>query len=133
MKPLCVKVDSLQPTLQWESFPIHDDKIADNKELLSRIKNVAYDLRIWIVENDFQVELVYARQRLPDCTHKIEHILKPSTTYFWSVRASFQLDGKFRATKWSYSRLPNPPSVPDPCRLDYIPVSNYCCFISPQK
>lgn len=133
MKPRYVKVDSLQPTLQWESFPIPDDKTADKMELLSGIKNVAYDLKIWRVENDFPVELVYARQRLPDCTHKIEYILKPSTTYFWSVRASFQLDGKYRTTKWSYSRSPYPPSVQDPCTLDYIPVSNYCRFISPQK
>lgn len=139
-KPRCVEIDSLQPTLQWESFPNLEDKIADKMELISRIRNVSYDLKIWRVENELPVELVYTRQKLTDPTHKIDNPLEPLTTYFWTVRANFKLDGQNRVIKWSYSRLPyfpnkniSDPCISDPCISDYIPISNYCRFVTPQK
>ena len=133
-KIVYVKVDSLQPTLQWESFPTPEGKPAVKMELLSRISDVTYDLKIWRVEYDLPMELAYTRQRLLDSSHKIEHPLEPSTRYFWTVRANFKLDGQSRVTKWSFSRKPRPsPEIPDPCRPDYIPIPNYLRFITPGK
>lgn len=95
-----VEVDSLQPTLRWESFPRSQDHAEDKEGLLSRIRNVSYDLRIWRAENDYPVELIYARQALPEPVHKVEAPLEPSTNYFWTIRARFELDGHTRVTQW---------------------------------
>ena len=39
-------VDSLQPTLRWETFPRPADFAADTTGVMSRVRNVTYDLRI---------------------------------------------------------------------------------------
>lgn len=113
-----VEVDSLQPTLRWESFPRPQDREANREGLLSRIRNVTYDLKIWRVENDYPVELIYTRQGLPEPSHRIEAPLAPCTKYFWTIRARFTLDGHTRVTEWGVMgdtdltrrlpRVPNP-------------------------
>lgn len=89
-----VKVDSLQPTLRWESFPREQDFSSSSKEELSRITAVTYQLRIankgWS----------YVRDNLTEPCHKIEDALQPSTKYLWTVRACFKLDGEPRCTEW---------------------------------
>jgi hypothetical protein len=141
------EVDSLQPTLVWESFPRQKDKEADKAGLLSKISEVTYDLKIWKVEEKVPTELVYSKQCLTESKHKIELPLEVSTKYFWTMRARLELDGQPRVTKWSYSRVPwivdpglalfpgailfDPPD--DPCKLNYIPNRNYFCFITPKK
>ena len=91
-----VAIDSLQPTLRWESFPRDKDRKAG---LVSRIRNVTYDLRI--CRADDLGPVVYARQGLLAPSHQIEEPLEPSTEYFWAVRARFELDGHARVTEWS--------------------------------
>jgi hypothetical protein len=65
-----VEVDSLQPTLRWESFPRPQDRDADKEGELGRIRNVTYDLKIWRTQlpdwSAYPVEVVYARQGLPE-------------------------------------------------------------------
>lgn len=103
-----VRVDSLQPTLRWESFPRPQDQEADKDGVLNRIRNITYDLTIWRVEPrrfhgrglDYPIELVYARQGLPEPLHTVADGLRPSTKYFWTVRARFELDGQTRVTRW---------------------------------
>lgn len=137
-----VRIDSLQPVLKWESFPRGIDKEAGKDGLLSRITDVSYDLKIMKVEDDFPVELVYARQRLSDPYQMVEIPLEPSTKFFWTVRARFKLDGQERVTRWSFSRRPWIQRVGpgpygewfpvDPCGLsNYIPNPNYFRFITP--
>jgi len=89
-----VKVDSLQPTLRWESFPREQDLSSYTKEELSRITAVTYQLRVaakgWS----------YVRDNLSEPCHRVEDVLQPSTKYLWTVRACFKLDGEPRCTEW---------------------------------
>ena len=50
--------------------------------MLRRINHVTYDLKILRAEDDYPIELIYARQGLPDPSHSIEEPLEPSTKYF---------------------------------------------------
>jgi hypothetical protein len=99
-----VKVDSLQPTLQWESFPDSNDRSVELEWLLGRIRNVSYDLKLYRAEHDYPAEVIYARSGLPWPSHRVETPLKPSATYFWTVRARFELDGVTRVTPWGRIR-----------------------------
>jgi len=121
-----VKVDSLRPTLRWESFPRPQDHELDREGLLERIRNVTYDLKIWQADEEYPVEypwqLVYLRRGVPEPSHKIESPLKPSTKYFWTVRARFELDGQPRVTEWGvtgvrvllFPAVASLPVVPNP-------------------
>ena len=95
-----VKVDSLQPTLLWEPVPRPEDHEADKEGVLKRIRNVAYDLKILRALDNYPIELIYARQGLPEPSHSIEEPLEPSTKYFWTIRARFELDGHSRVIAW---------------------------------
>jgi len=46
-------------------------------------------------------ELVYSRDGLITTSHEIDTTLEPCSWYFWTVRASFQLNGNPRVTDWS--------------------------------
>ena len=100
-----VEVDSLQPELQWETFPRPEDRQSDDTGVLSRITDATYDLKIWKAdENGFPVELVYTRKELPCPSHRIETPLPPSTKYLWSIRLRFKMDGHSRVSHWALSR-----------------------------
>lgn len=95
------EVDSLQPTLRWESFPNLDGHEADKNEQRNRIGNVTYDLKIWRAgEKDQPVELIYEQKGLSVPFHKVGNPLQPSTKYLWTVHARFEIDGKLRVTEW---------------------------------
>jgi hypothetical protein len=95
-KPL----ESLRPTMRWETFPG---------------EKVTYDLRIWELKElstgsrgpkrlhiaTKVGEVVYKSEGLTENEHTLETSLSPSTTYAWSVRARFVQDGKVRVTEWS--------------------------------
>lgn len=80
------KVNSLQPTMSWESFSG---------------SNLTYDLRIWRAGRLGPEALVYSRTNLDQASHKLETALEPSSRYYWSVRAHFSEHGKERITDWS--------------------------------
>ncbi|NWG39716.1 MAG: hypothetical protein HXY27_07105 [Hydrogenophilaceae bacterium] len=146
-------VESLQPTLAWEAFPRDEDKESDAGPTLSGINNIRYDLRVWEAATNSPPRLVYERRDLTATSHTLEQPLSPTSRYFWSVRARFNLSGKEHGTKWGYFRLPyyeshgkiKPESwaamavgvvtagvAPrDPCTLDFIPTSNYYRFQTP--
>ena len=100
-KAAFVKVDTLQPTLRWESFPDADARKNDRDGRLNWIHDVRYDLRILGAENDHPTEVIYARSELPEPSHKVETPLLPAAKYFWTVRARFTLDGVTRVTPWA--------------------------------
>ena len=127
-----VWVDSLQPTLRWESFPRPQDREADKEGILNRIGTVGYDLRIWRAENDYPAEMVYSRQGLPNASHTIEDPLEPSAKYFWTIRARFEIEGHPRVAEWGLSEHPWPLG-PSPCKLGRIPIPNYYRFKTPPK
>ena len=95
-----VDVDSLQPTLRWQTFPRQEDRDRDEKGHLNRIEDITYEVRIWKTMTASSGELVYARGRLTLPYHKLEKRLESSTKYLWSVRAHFMLDGRPRTIEW---------------------------------
>ena len=100
-----IEVDSLQPTLRWESFPRQEDRDVDQEGFLSRIEDVRYELRIWKTTTASSGELVYARGGLTFPHHKVEEPLEPTTKYLWSVRAHFIFDGHPRTIEWGLAGL----------------------------
>ena len=104
LRPLGARkpLESLRPTMRWETFPG---------------EKVTYDLRIWELKElstggfreDMKMlhiaskvgEVVYKSEGLTESEHTLETSLSPSTTYAWSVRARFVQDGKVRVTEWS--------------------------------
>ncbi len=121
MRPAFMDVDSLQPTLRWEAFPRPFDREHDDLGILPRTSHISYDLKIWEAEDDYPGVFIssgrgiatwiagntspgkpiYARVALPLPSHGVEIPLKPSTKYFWTVRARFLVDGHPRVTEWS--------------------------------
>jgi hypothetical protein len=58
-------VASVQPTLSWEAFPRKLDIDSDSKNLLTRVSQVRYDLRIWKSNPQGDAgDLIYTRQGL---------------------------------------------------------------------
>jgi hypothetical protein len=129
-KPL--EVDTLLPTLKWEAFPREKDIKADSGLALEKMSNVSYELRVYKGRNGAPEELVYKRKGLPRPEHTLEVELEASASYFWTVRAHFICDGLHQVTKWSYSRIPWPPSA-DPCLDNSIPLYHYYGFITPSR
>jgi hypothetical protein len=138
-----VKVDSLQPTLRWEPFP-GKTQAPLSAEITAfvnvderAVSDITYDLKIWNVLDGTPAELVYEHEGIVEQWHRLESPLKPKTKYVWSVRARFKLDGKPRATEWSLSQMPCPPSYGLECargaarRLGTIPPLNYYRFKTP--
>lgn len=86
-------VDSLQPTLKWESFPRNKDLTSKNK-IFGQVSDVTYQLRM------SAGDWYYSRDDLREPYHRIEVLLSPSTKYLWTVRACFKLNGEPRCTTW---------------------------------
>ncbi len=62
---------------------------------------------------------VYSRAGIPAPSHTLEETVQPSTKYFWTVRARFELDGQPRVTEWG---------VTDSFARRLVPVSNPFSF-----
>jgi len=138
-----VKVDSLQPTLQWEPFPGTTEAYAGAgvKPFVvvdqSLVSDITYDMKIWAVSKGAPGEVVYEREGIVGPSHRIETPLQPKTKYNWSVRGRFKLDGKTRVTEWSLSQIPCLPSYGLACArgaaqlTGTIPPLNYYRFRTP--
>ncbi len=72
---------------------------------------------------------MYSRRGLPEPWHKLEEQLAPSTKYFWTIRARFELDGLPRVTQWGVmkGRADDPPVA----RLPVIPSPSHYRFSTP--
>jgi hypothetical protein len=93
------QVAGLQPTLRWQPFPREAD-IAAAPGAMARVRNVRYDLVIAREQALAPAEIVYRRGDLPQPAHWLEAPLAARTTYYWTVRARFELDGRERVTAW---------------------------------
>lgn len=114
--------DPYHVTLRWEAFP----RAGDYGEVRDRMTNITYEIRVWTncggfqpsriamgsdssASSGFPGDLVYSEDKLPDPVHRISRRLEPNTSYIWTVRARFTLDGKPRVSPWSgadsWSRL----------------------------
>jgi hypothetical protein len=99
-----VEVDSLRPTLRWESFPRPQDLREDKEGMLYLIKNVTYDLKIWSAEGDYPYDIICSKQGLREPYYMLEEALEPCCKYFWTIRARFKIGGKLRVTEWGISQ-----------------------------
>lgn len=88
-----------RPTFRWQEFP-RDVDIKAAPEDMERIRNVRYDLVIAQEQNMTPGKIVYRRDGLTGTEHKIQKTLKANTSYFWTVRANFEFDGRQRVTEW---------------------------------
>lgn len=104
------RVDTLQPTLTWTSFPRQIDRQKLDPDVLRKIENVTYDLRIWDetvevrsrpLSDRWRNGIFYERTGLVAPKHKLEVQLAPDSRYYWSVRARFVVDGRSMATLWA--------------------------------
>jgi len=92
-------VESLRPTLRWQSFPRESDRQAA-PATMARVAKVRYDLLLAREEAGEPGPVIYRRQGLPDNSHVLETGLAPGQRYFWTVRARFELDGRERVSEW---------------------------------
>ena len=92
-----VAVDSLQPTLKWESFPRSRDLAGDTGGMFRRIEEVRYELALVEVGSP---DRIYRRDGLTEAQHKVETPLKSRTKYLWTVRACFRIGEEPRCTEW---------------------------------
>jgi hypothetical protein len=109
------EVESLQPNLEWESFPRQRYLSTNAGKRFEQISNVTYELRIFGEAS----ELVYERAGLIAPHHRIETPLQPSSRYHWSVRARFDFEGQSRVTQWSEMALDLHSSDFAPRKLPY--------------
>ena len=136
-------VDSLRPTLRWQAFPgEHQQYVSSQVEPFvgfpaHAIRDVTYELRIWTVISQRPADLVYEVNGLTQPFHAVAQDLKPSSSYYWSVRARFLLYGDPRVSDWSVTQLPCPPPYGSECargvvkRTGQIPPLNYYRFRTP--
>lgn len=92
----------LTPLLAWEPVPREWDRVVPSRRW-DRAKDLRYDLRIWKALDGGPGDLVYERIGLAGTEHRIEIALDPATTYYWSVRLRYTLDGHTKAAPWSLS------------------------------
>jgi len=92
-----VPVNSLQPTLKWESFPRSQDLAGSMADFYRRIEDVRYEL---VLTEAGAPDRVYRRDGLKEPSHKIETPLKSRTKYLWTVRACFRIGEEPRCTVW---------------------------------
>jgi len=92
-----VPVDSLRPTLKWESFPRSRDLKGNRADFYRRIEGVSYELVL--AEVGFP-DWIYRRSGLKEASHKIEAPLKSRAKYLWTVRACFRIGEEPRCTEW---------------------------------
>jgi hypothetical protein len=92
------KVNSLQPTFEWEAFPRPEDQgWIGGRE----IRNVTYELRIIRLDEPGFPERVVEQRGLSSFAHVLEAPLAPKSKYSWMVRSRFEIQGEVRVTEWS--------------------------------
>jgi hypothetical protein len=136
-------VDSLQPTLKWQSFPGEHQKFLGAELVtfvdpsIGEINDIKYDLKIWTVRELEPAVIEYEIEGIKSPSHTLERPLKPNTEYYWSVRTRFKVNGQPRLSEWSLSQIPCLPSYGFGCargasrKYGFIPPANYYRFKTP--
>jgi len=102
--PAMARAASLTPVLAWAALPDSQSVFAKNP--WTAAKDLRYDLRIWKAVDDVPEDIAYERLGLTNTQHQIAVALEPASTYFWSVRMRGTVDGRRRATPWSFAVNP---------------------------
>jgi hypothetical protein len=103
-------VKTSKPTLAWELFLLGGDAYGSWTEQIEET-DIVYDLEIYDGSR-----LIYSADDIPTPFHEVREPLAGCTTFSWSVRPVYQIDGKSRAGDWMgqstfLSRI-NPPGTP---------------------
>lgn len=99
----CPKVQTLEPILQWETFP-QPRHLARLECTPDQISNVSYDLRLWeisVAGIEQGPPLTVSQVGLTKPEFPVHPALRYDTTYCWTIRARFKLDGDSRMTQWT--------------------------------
>ena len=94
--------NSLTPTLAWEHTLDQSDAGAPWANNINE-RDIAYEVEIYDLHH-----LVYAAKHISDSPFTLDMELAPCTTYHWSVRPSYKIDGTTRFGEWMRS---NPDSA----------------------
>ena len=111
-------VKNVYPQLRWEAFPRSSDMEIAPEEM-RQVKNVRYDLIIAEEHSSLPDEIIYQRHGLRSNTHTLEIPLEHKKSYFWTVRARFELDGQEHVTEWSSSNIHSPDQSTVPSKWSY--------------
>lgn len=85
--------ESMLPTLAWE-LTLNGDPYGGWSQTITEA-DIRYDVEIF--DNR---QLVYDARDVTDPTHTLEWELEPCQTYRWSVRPTYNVDGKIRVGEW---------------------------------
>lgn len=105
--PVIPRVDSLTPRLAWALVPRAPAAAAPPVGAT----DARFDLRLWRIRDGYADELVVERVGLAEPTHRVDVPLAPATTYGWSVRMGYRVDGRPRASHWSGQQMGGVPSA----------------------
>jgi hypothetical protein len=105
-RPTASTVESVLPMLAWEARPAAGEDSAAALRSGAKAENAVYDPRIWKEVDEAPGPLVYERKDLPRPQNQVEAALDPGSTYFWSVRLRYRVDGRPRATLWGAANVP---------------------------
>jgi len=87
-------VETATPLLSWELILLGDDAYGAWSEKIDAT-SATYELEVF---NDGR--LVYSANDIPATNHAIETPLDGCSTYSWSVRPHYQIDGRTRTGEW---------------------------------
>ena len=88
---------SVTPTLAWEHTIDIDDTQAPWAKTIGA-GDIAYEVEVYDSH-----QLVYAAKRIPETRFSVDLELEPCTTYYWSVRPSYKINGDTRFGEWMRS------------------------------
>lgn len=101
------EINEVKPQLAWESFPqpwdvsMSDQRMPGNVSYEIEIYSTKFKKQKFMVIPQYEIkQLVYHRDNIKQPQHKVEIELDPCTTYFWRVRAKFNMEGVPRITEW---------------------------------
>ncbi|GMV27692.1 MAG: hypothetical protein AMXMBFR58_37230 [Phycisphaerae bacterium] len=98
--------------LRWEEFPRVSDDAVFGPNMRSRIANVRYDLSLWYPTGTGAWSEPVVVEGLSKPMYEIKRG-SHGDELRWAARATFDLDGRRRATQWTSLRSP-PPMIDTP-------------------
>jgi hypothetical protein len=87
-------VKTATPTLSWELILLGDDAYGTWTDEIDAT-SATYELEVFN-----EGRLVYSANNIPTPYHEVESALDGCTTYSWSVRPHYQIDGRTRTGEW---------------------------------
>ena len=106
LSPFAPTQDPKAALFRWQPLP---RSFSATGVPLDRLANLTYELRIFVATPDSQHVGLYRAQpllstytRIPHPSFTVPAPLEPCGKYFWTVRATFLLDGQPRATEWTH-------------------------------